>query len=391
MRFQERFDLPDAIHSRDNEIAIAGTDTSSGRAVTVHLLLHRQNADTTELLKNISSLSGERRQQVLDQGEYEGIPYVVTYPLPNDSSLRAWMATPEVQRPAQVLRPAGYKTPEPGEFTRLFQARTFEPLGTSNAKTEDPPPPATSPSGAEPKPGEFTALLRSFSDPREKLKAPTPEVRPPAPVIENPVLPPPPTVNEPGEFTRMMRSPLAPETSAPTVKSTPKQSPGEFTRLVQGDFGLDAAAKGHPFASPAHQPPPPETPRPAGEFTRMLDRQEPIADDLFSRPAPARSPLPSDGFATGAFSSPPIPSVAPAPSGPSEFTRLISSPVAPSSPPTPTVPTPAVPQAKETAPKLAVPKEVPSDVRTSYVPLIIILVVLLVVGAALVAYFVMHR
>jgi len=367
MRFQEKFDLPNAIYGRDNEVAIPGTDVSSGRPVTVHLLLGRESVETVELLRNISSLSPERRQQVLDEGNYEGIPYVVTYPLPGNASLRAWVSTPEVQRPTQVLRPAGYKTPEPGEFTRLFQARSFEPLPQGGMKEPSPvSPPA--PSEAAPKVGEFTALLNSFSPQKENRNAPAAEPKPP--VVEKPSAPP----NEPGEFTRMMRSPLAPETDLPAVKPARSSAPGEFTRLVRGDLGVDAQVSRDPV--PVQEPG-----RPAGEFTRMLEKDEPLSNDLFSSAAPAASPLPSNGFATGAFSSRAVtPAPAPA-SGPSEFTRIISSPPVPAPPVAPPSAIPAVSQAK-----------VPATKRpTSYTPLILILTAVLVVALILIAVFVVQR
>lgn len=372
MRFQERFDLPNAIHSRDNEMAIPGTDVSSGRPVTVHLLLARQDNELDELLRDIAGLSPERRRQVLDQGDYEGIPYVVTYPLPDDASLRAWISTPEVQRPTQVLRPAGYKTPEPGEFTRLFQARSFEPLLPASAKNEAP---ASAPSEGEQKPGEFTALLRQSGDQREVPKAPASETKPPQ--FEKPSAEKPPVQrNEPGDFTRMMRSPLAPETEAPIAKPAPSQTPGEFTRLVRGDLGLDAQARRDPSPMPPREPG-----RPAGEFTRMLAKDEPLSDDLFSSATPVQSPLPSDGIATGAFASR-APSPAPTPAiGPSEFTRIISSPAV-----TTSVPPPAAYSPGQAEPKaMAAAKH-----RSSYAPLIIILIAVVVVALVLIAFFVLQ-
>jgi hypothetical protein len=372
MRFQERFDLPNAIHARDNEVAIPGTDVSSGRPVTVHLLLGRESVETGELLRNVSGLSPERRQQVLDEGNYEGIPYVVTYPLPGNASLRAWVSTPDVQRPTQVLRPAGYKTPEPGEFTRLFQARSFEPLPEADVETTSPVS-APAPSEAVRKMGEFTALLNSFSPQKEGRKAPAAEPMPH--VVEKPPVPP----SEPGEFTRMMRSPLAPETDAAAAKPARSSTPGEFTRLVQGDLGVDVKGRRDPV--PHYEPA-----TPAGEFTRMLEKEESASNDLFSRVTPPSSPLPSNGFATGAFSSHVVPPAPAPPAGPSEFTRVISSPVVP---PAPLAPQPPV--APPPIPALAQAKSPPIKRPASYAPLVIILTAVLVVALILIAFFALQH
>jgi hypothetical protein len=374
MRFQDRFELPTAIRARDNEIAMTGTEISSGRPVTIHLLLERQSAETAGLLRDIAGLSSDRRQHILDQGDFEGIPYVITYPLPANISLRAWASTPEPQRSNEVLRPAGYKTPEPGEFTRLFQARSFEPLlqtsGTSSGPSSAPATPASPPAEPAPKPGEFTALLGSFSVQKENFRAPAGQT--PQPLTEKPPAP----LNEPGEFTRMMRSPLAPEGDAAQARPVMKPAPGEFTRLVQRDPGLDNSGAPGPVA-------PRQPVQPPSEFTRMLQKEEPRSDDLFSSAVPMTSPVSSAGFATGAFSgqASPVAPANPAPAtGPGEFTRIIASP-APSLPAAAPVASPAAPPPQTTAPKRT----------TSLTPLIIGLAAIVVIALVLVAVFVLQR
>jgi len=377
MRFQDRFELPTAIRARDNEIAMTATETSSGRPVTIHLLLERQSAETAGLLRDIAGLSADRRQHILDEGDFEGIPYIITYPLPANISLRAWASTPEPQRPTDVLRPAGYKTPEPGEFTRLFQARSFEPLlqtkapssGSGDGPSNAPAAPATPAGEPAPKPGEFTALLSSFSAHKENFKAPAAQAPPP------PTKKPPTPPKEPGEFTRMMRSPLTPQENAAEAKPVMKPAPGEFTRLVQRDQGLDNSV--------APAPVPPRQPvQPPSEFTRMLQKGEPRSDDLFSSARPRPSPVSSDGLATGAFASQasPVSPATPAPSaGTGEFTRIISTPA----PPTPA----AGPVASSAAP----PAQTTVTKRpTSYTPLIIGLVAIVVIALVLVAVFVLR-
>jgi hypothetical protein len=241
-------------------------------------------------------------------------------------------------------------TPEPGEFTRMFRVQSgdrtdtgpepgptpapADPLAEPPAPRDEPPPPAQ-------EPGEFTRMFRS---PSTEANTPAPATDPgdgPAgtgsPAVAGPETGPaestaPAPEPEPGEFTRMFRTPAAPpEPAAPAPESTPKTPaaepgrppdnvPGEFTRTFlaanRGEdrasgrdldrveltppgpswsgeadraaggspstpseppaFRLDAAPADRPMATPPSPPPPDltKTPAKSGEFTQIFGRTD---------------------------------------------------------------------------------------------------------------------
>ena len=155
---------------------------------------------------------------------------------------------------------------------------------------------------------------------------------------------------EPGEFTRMLQSPLAPSaspsqpppffpSSTPSGPSMPSSSePGEFTKMLQT-----------PGMPPSGRPPGPPQPtfpqsKPGGvnepgEFTRMLEAPF-AAQGLAAQPLAAPPPRPhATGEATRAFQVQEAQAQggASAEEGQSEFTKMFKAPVAPPAPPEPKV------------------------------------------------------
>lgn len=113
---------------------------------------------------------------------------------------------------------------------------------------------AATPRVAEtPEPGEFTRLFQTAGRSTESVPAPSPTAPP--------VLPAPLKV-QPGEFTRFFTTALPPETGPSELP----RGPGEFTRTF--------AAPPQPTVPP---PPPEKAPEP-GEFTRMFGRRETPAE-----------------------------------------------------------------------------------------------------------------
>jgi hypothetical protein len=152
--------------------------------------------------------------------------------------------------------------------------------------------------------------------------------------------------SEPGEFTRMLESPLAPRGSpmpASAQSMFPPSTPGG-SAMEGGEFArmLDP----RPAPMPA-QPPsmfPPAAPsgggiKEPGEFTRMLE--SPFQPQgLVGQPAAAPPPRQPTGDATRAFQVQQAQQggAAPAEQGPSEFTKMFKAPVlAPPAPPEPKV------------------------------------------------------
>ncbi|MGD0360692.1 MAG: hypothetical protein ABSC93_07455 [Bryobacteraceae bacterium] len=372
MIFHDRFELL-ALRGGDREIALPGREISSGRDVLVHLLSAGYSPENRELLAIIDGLSPEHRRRVLEKGDHEGIPYVVTETLPANVTLREWLsaakaATPLPRQTKRPSRSGEWQIPpekeaptvpasappaaQPGEFTRLFQAVKEPAPSGGPPKTPDEEPtatltlptlaheaPAAPAAPAQREPGEFTRMMQAAAPP----KAATP--------VEKPA--PAPAEAEPGELTRMLRAagpppppPAVQPPAAPAAQAEPE--PGELTRMLR--------AAGQPASTPAEQPPAAKQPAgEPGELTRMLQASAPpVAMPTAATPLPAqpqtRNPTPAardSGELTrvfqtekpaaprsgsGQFSSP-IPPPAAAPpsrtSSPGDFTRMMQSPLAP--------------------------------------------------------------
>ena len=73
----------------------------------------------------LESLSADQKCHLLDTGDHDGIPYVVTDTLPGSLSLRSWVASVVIGKAPPPAKPpvqAGAPCADPGEFTRLFPA-----------------------------------------------------------------------------------------------------------------------------------------------------------------------------------------------------------------------------------------------------------------------------
>ena len=395
MVFRDKYELL-TLRGGDKEIALPGREISSARPVLLHLLAGGYAPENQELLRVLGNLSADQRGHVLETGDHDGIPYVVTDTLPDNLSLRSWVAAAVVAQPPQSSKPAaeaGAPGVEPGEFTRLFQA-VEKPK--ENANTASP----VNPAPAEPEIGEFTRLLRT---PAAEPKAAAPSVAPqqepaaepgeftsmfqPQPrvavaaaatsgppestgLFQDPVPPPAPRRSGPGEFTQAMQPPLAAPSSYPKPPAPAAPPPSEFTRLMQGS--------GLPKPRVVRQSPPGERPResPPGEFTRIFETP---AGDL-AAPAASPVPLPQGGVGTVAFSPRSALDGSAGPSGPGEFTKIFANP---SPPPTPAALKPPQP-ADGRVPALL-------KKNHSYLPLILILAGLFLLAVILILALVLMR
>ncbi len=280
---------------------------------------------------------------------------------------------------------------EPGEFTRMFQAG-WQPSGPV---TSEPQPPAaasawppsgpggppgtleaptlTAPTGPGPAPGvegdEFAKLFEQI----HVAPQPTPPAAPgPAPGVPSAGPQPLPSGPEPGEFTRMFQSPLAP-------------SP-----LEPAPMGPAVGAPPGPIPPPPGAPssgPWPSTPPAAfsgggatgGEFTRIFGA--PATAQPTQAPPPSFTG-PSTGGATQFFAglgTPTEPLPAPSATGPGEFTRIVAS--APVEEP-PIAAAPVV-QTPQSAGRKAT--------GSPYLPLFLILGFVFLVAVALILYFALRH
>jgi len=348
MVFHDKYELL-ALRSGEGEIALPGREILSGQPVVVHLMTSGHTPAVEEMLRRLKDLSAEDQRHVLDKGDHDGIPFVVTAVLPGKLSLSAWL---ETLAPPPVVKPALAETgpiEDPSASTRLFVKRPVAPV------PETPVPVSSAPAAkaAVPEPpaeeGEFTRMMRT-----------PPPVAPVAkPVVETASIPKPPAPEappEPGEFTRLLKTPPPAAPAAKPVVETattpkpaapePPPEPGEFTRLMKTPPPVAPAAKPVVETASTPQPPAPEAP-PApkpeaspepGEFTRLFKTQPPISSSTVNKIKITVDRPASESAPTQTLQSP-LPDVKPseatpqAPSaaaeaapGPGEFTRMFKTP-----------------------------------------------------------------
>lgn len=195
-------------------------------------------------------------------------------------------AAPETREPSAAASPFEGKTLDSTDF---FKSPT--PAAPSTPTAEAP----LSPLSAQPGTGRFTELFKNESTSSTPKPAPAPT---------------PFSSSGPSGFTELFKTSsisAQPSAPSPATSPAPESTPGGFTQLFKGS------------APPAR--PTPVSPKPAGELTQMIS-----GSGLTSKP-PSSSPgnAPQAG-ATRLFSGESsAPAMAPLPSGPSEYTRVVSS------------------------------------------------------------------
>jgi hypothetical protein len=324
----------------DTDQTVAAEEVASGVVVVIHLLAGGNSPVNQEHLKMARTLPPSAVRFLREIGEHRGTPYVVTEPLPDNLSFRAWLGQvtgQPVSAPEPASKPLAASEPDATKFKKQVWKTPVVPPTVDLAK-----------------PGEFTQMLRTGGEPVAPKPAPQ-------------AIPPPPP-------------------------AAPKQGLGEFTQMLQtGGF---APAK--PAAAPAKPAPPPPPPVPpkqgAGEFTQML--QSPAqARPQTAAPAPAPAPAPWDPNAPTLGPMKVVPPAAPPPAplpppqapakqGPGEFTQMLQSPVytrqqpsvtpvpQPSAPPPPAPPPPAAPRAGEFTQMLQTPGSAAAPVAPHFEPML---------------------
>jgi len=354
MSFYDRYELLEQV--RDGAVkTFAALQKTTGLSVAVHLFAGGKQAHP-QVFEVLDRAPDELRAEILDSGEHEGTPFVVTRPWSKHESFTEWVlsARRESRAPDSFVRPGSWRVPTaefgkksaPGEFTKMFQAgrppdpETVPPASAgpiafvpgATPPTPEPaaprppadPHPDTPPEPGTPvsKPGLFTSMFHA-----DQIRALA--ERPPV------AAPEPPSESGPGEFTRRFAvgKPGAPEPAHSQTAASNSQ--GEFTR----QFRLDTNSVTPP-ATVADQ-----SPNQQGEFTRMFQAIRPEAPP--SRPQAAEPSITEAGpaIAPEAFVRRDVELPASAPSSardpePGEFTRIFrTAPTAPSKPPAgPTMP-----------------------------------------------------
>lgn len=330
MTWNQRFDLLDLVRD-DGVKSFRAIETATGRPLLVHFFVNADAPLTIALLGKVDRLPLQEFGRIVDRGEHQGVPYLVTDRLPDYPGLREWLeamgssATAEINplNTAGAWKAMGVPTaasPNPkstldDQFASLFEAVQPAPAAQPrpqrtarrDEKTEQIPAPPLPPSQpAGPPPGPFTQMLQTPIVPAARAQ---------------PSAPASPAMDTPGTFTQMFQAP------APASKPAPPQAPAEatpgaFTQLFQAP---GAAAKP---AAPVPPPVPPVPPSPP-----IADATTPGAfTQLFQAPGAAPKPA--------APAPPPVPPVPPSlpAEAPGAFTQLFQAPgaapkLAPSAPP----------------------------------------------------------
>jgi hypothetical protein len=392
MNFDEKYQLLDLLQDESSK-TFAAREISTGRQVTVFLFIGEQARLQIDLLERIRTADRKQFPELIEVGDNQGTPYVVTEPLSGFSELKRrvsslaagtakpstpvhrtsefskvgmWRVPSELQpdlgiskksagEPAsapaqeQALQSAPKATGKAeqmpaestaGEFTRMFQSPA-PPMGeptqpvippVPQQQTQAPPPPAAAP-------GEFTRL---FQSPAPPMGEPTQPIIPPVPQEQQKQAPPPPAA-APGEFTRVFQSPAPPmgEPTQPIIPpvsqeqqkqaAPPAVAPGEFTKFFQSTPPAPAEAAFAPGKSGS-----------PGQFTQIFGaggvEASPTTKIQSTEPAAARL-----------FDSPSQPAIQGPPAytnPPGEFTRIFGGAPAGQqpTPPVQTASTPPTPQ-----------------------------------------------
>ncbi len=271
---------------RSGEVAtFEAEEISTGRSLYVHLIAGAPAAAslTAEVGALLAAASGRPASPLVEQGDYQGSPFVVTDATPELLDLRRWLegqgrggsgAAPATDGPGGFVAP-GEPSREPGEFTRLFQ-------GTGGGQGSETPAGATGSFGSRPQPPPSTTGPAKESGTGSAPSAPP---RPQAPSQGQ----------GPGEFTRLFGGPGTttdvegtPWDSAPTgppvdLPKGPARAPSPSDR-APSEPALGTPGAGNPGAGASG----------TGEFTRLFGENQlatpPVASKMPAGPRPpARS------------------------------------------------------------------------------------------------------
>lgn len=242
-------------------------------------------------------------------------------PAPPDPTPLPPQAPPVSRTPPPMQAPPASRTTSPPE----------PPVAPPSAPAPGSPPPTSAGEDAAEEHGEFTRLFRAFDGPMAEpaeggagTAAGPPSAAPPSAPQEPPLRSPAPTESsapppgpaspperakpedEPGDFTRMFRSPAT---------GVPADPPPNRMEPVRPPAAPPPAASPPPFGgfpgtSPAEDPRAPEAPAEEGEFTRMIRAatqkgasapppSHPPASPPASPPAEQRQPSPPSVSGTG--------------------------------------------------------------------------------------------
>jgi hypothetical protein len=119
----DRFELLEMRHN-DGVQTYHAREIATARPVQVHFLSNP--VENSSLLASVDRLNEAERRRVLDQGEIQGIPYVVTDRLAGYATFREWLST-------QVA--ASRKPETDTQFWKLFDAGPTAEIASTASQT----------------------------------------------------------------------------------------------------------------------------------------------------------------------------------------------------------------------------------------------------------------
>src|ERR1039458_1336281 len=229
MEFTQKYHLIELL-AGDGVQSYRAVQTNTGREVAVHLLVGGKTQENEALLVRLRAMQPPSMAKLIEVGEQQGNTYVVTM-APPYQRLDEWLAEQDrVAALAHQFDKAGFwKRPEAGSPAAPPTPVPGVPPVVAGAPP--PVPPATPVRPVAPSSSESDEFMRMFQSPVAPPAPPaaarTPVSTPPATPVAagtpppvppaTPVRPVAPSTSEPGEFTRMFQSPVAP----PSVPGVP--------------------------------------------------------------------------------------------------------------------------------------------------------------------------
>lgn len=322
--FAERYQL--VRQATEGSVRTFHAVAQTGAVVMVHMVDPEARDEHWRVLGLLDRLDPTVKERIVEVGEVDGGPVIVTRFLPDFDSLGQWLEAhgndprageragqepPALEPPAPKTGPPTPAPPAspPGEFTRLFREQTRPHDAATASPAEASPAEASSRDSSAKKPGEFTQLFRSpllEDEPIEPVEAP---LDPPAPA-EIPRAEPGRTERPgPGEFTRWFARQTGPPpeeaaSEEPGLSYGSRRTGGASGEPAHVDWRSRLAPDSPPADTsppagvegfrPAHEPIPPagaDQPRPPapvatgpGDYTRVLSGQP---APVHSAPSPA--------------------------------------------------------------------------------------------------------
>jgi hypothetical protein len=106
MSFDDKYEILAELRN-DGIRTVVAREKASGQAVEAHLFLSGRTPENNVLLDKIQQLPSEHRQFVLEVGDHEGTPYVVSHLLPDRRGFREWLSrrAPRSPRSRRTIPP----------------------------------------------------------------------------------------------------------------------------------------------------------------------------------------------------------------------------------------------------------------------------------------------